>query len=518
MADFQNYIPYILIGLLSAIMVRAFFTKYRRTKLRLPPGPVALPIIGHLHLLLHGSKIHLVYQKLSCRYGPLMHFFFGSVPCVVVCSPEMAKELLQNQDPVFSNRPKRVVAELLAYGDADLVYAPYGAKWRLMKKLCMTELLGMHTIHQFAPIRREERNRLLQRLLKKAKAGEAVVVKAELLRLTSDIVSRMSMSRRCSENEDEAAEVKKSIQEMSRFAMKLNVADFIWFCKKLDFQGFSKKAKAARDRYDSMIERIISEHEEARRKKEAGDGNGEVKDLIDMLLDTTEDEKAGMKLTRENIKALMLNVIGGGTNSPADAMEWALAELINHPNLMEKARHEIDCVVGKDRLVEESDITNLPYVEAITRETLRLHPAGPLIGRESIEDCKVGGYDIPAKTQLLINVWAIGRDPNYWENPLEFQPERFLNNEGGINRRLNVRGQQFHLLPFGSGRRLCPGTTLALQVLHTTIAALIQCFDWKVNDGGNGKVDMKEGSGSSRATPLICVPVARLNPPPIYTS
>ncbi|RVX09794.1 3,9-dihydroxypterocarpan 6A-monooxygenase [Vitis vinifera] len=513
MADFQNYIPYILIGLLSAIMVRPFFTKYRRTKLRLPPGPVALPIIGHLHLLLPVSNVHVVYQKLSWRYGPLMHFFFGSVPCVVVSSPEMAKELLQNQDVVFSNRPKKVVAELVAYGDADLTYAPYGAKWRFMKKLCMTELLGMQTIHHFGPIRREERNRLLQRLLKKAKAGEAVDVKAELLRLTGDIVSRMSMSRRCSDNEDEAAGVKKSILEMASMAMKLNVTDFIWFCKKLDIQGFLKKAKAARDKYDSMIERIISEHEEARRKKEAGDGNGEVKDLIDMLLDTTEDEKAEMRLTRENIKALMLNMIGGGTTSPAHAMEWALAELINRPNLMEKARHEIDSVVGKDRLVEESDITNLPYVEAIVRETLRLHPPGHFIVRESIEDCKVGGYDIPAKTQLIVNVWAIGRDPNSWENPLEFQPERFLN-EGGINRRLNVRGQQFHLLPFGSGRRLCPGTTLALQVLHTTIAALIQCFDWKVN----GNIDMKEGFGSTRATPLVCVPVVRLNPLPIYTS
>lgn len=306
MADFQNYIPYILIGLLSAIMVRPFFTKYRRTKLRLPPGPVALPIIGHLHLLLPVSNVHVVYQKLSWRYGPLMHFFFGSVPCVVVSSPEMAKELLQNQDVVFSNRPKKVVAELVAYGDADLTYAPYGAKWRFMKKLCMTELLGMQTIHHFGPIRREERNRLLQRLLKKAKAGEAVDVKAELLRLTGDIVSRMSMSRRCSDNEDEAAGVKKSILEMASMAMKLNVTDFIWFCKKLDIQGFLKKAKAARDKYDSMIERIISEHEEARRKKEAGDGNGEVKDLIDMLLDTTEDEKAEMRLTRENIKALML--------------------------------------------------------------------------------------------------------------------------------------------------------------------------------------------------------------------
>ena len=210
-------------------------------------------------------------------------------------------------------------------------------------------------------------------------------------------------------------------------------------------------------------------------------------------------------------------MFGGGTTTPADALEWALAELINLPDLMERARHEIDSIVGKDRLVEASDITNLPYIEAIGRETLRLHPAGPIISRKSIADCTIGGYHIPSGTQLLVSVWDIGRDPNSWENPIEFRPERFLNEDGGINRRLNVRGQQFQLLPFGSGRRFCPGATQALQVFHTTIAAIIQCFDWEVKEG-NGKDNMEEGYGSSRAHPLVCVPVARLNPLPMYAS
>ena len=107
-------------------------------------------------------------------------------------------------------------------------------------------------------------------------------------------------------------------------------------------------------------------------------------------------------------------------------MEWALAELINHPNIMEKAREEIDSVVGKSRLVQEPDIANLPYLQAILKETLRLHPTGPMIPRESTESCTINGYEIPARTRLFVNVWAINRDPNYWENPLEFRPERFL--------------------------------------------------------------------------------------------
>lgn len=184
---------------------------------------------------------------------------------------------------------------------------------------------------------------------------------------------------------------------------------------------------------------------------------------------------------------------------------------------MQKAREEIDLVVGKTRLVEESDIANLPYLEAIVKETLRLHPTGPMIVRESSENCTIAGYQIPARTRLFVNVWAIGRDANYWDNPLTFSPDRFMSSKGNGKSQLDVRGQHFHLLPFGSGRRGCPGTTLALQVVQTTLAAMIQCFEWKVI-GGNQTVNMEEGPGLTlpRANPLICIPVTRLNPFPSF--
>lgn len=179
---------------------------------------------------------------------------------------------------------------------------------------------------------------------------------------------------------------------------------------------------------------------------------------------------------------------------------------MNHPTIMDKAVEEIDSVVGKRRVVEESDMANLPYLEAIVNETLRLHPTGPMIIRESTEDCCIGGYLVPGNTRLLVNTWAINRDPQYWENPLEFLPERFLKDQ------LDVRGQHYHFLPFGSGRRGCPGTSLALQLVQTSLAAMIQCFEWKVS----GKLDMEEAPGITlpRANPLVCVPITRLNPFP----
>lgn len=206
-----------------------------------------------------------------------------------------------------------------------------------------------------------------------------------------------------------------------------------------------------------------------------------------------------------------------GTDTSALTTEWGIAELINHPGVMKKAREEIERVIGKSRIVEESDIQNLPYLQAIVKETLRIHPTGPLIVRESSERCNVSGYEIPAKTQLFVNVWGIGRDPNHWENPLEFRPERFMRNNSSEKQVVELRGQHFQLIPFGSGRRGCPGTSLALHVVHVNLGAMIQCFEWKL-EGGKDSVDMQEKAGLtlSRAHPLICVPSPRLTPFPSF--
>ncbi|KAJ9181141.1 hypothetical protein P3X46_009304 [Hevea brasiliensis] len=513
MADMQDYAIQILIFLASFFILLIIFDK-ARNKYRLPPSPRALPIIGHMHLL--GPIPHQAFHKLSIRYGPLVYFFIGSKPCVLASTPEMAKEILKNNESNFMNRPKVANLDYLTYGSADFATIPYGPHWKFMKKLCMTELLGSRTLDQFLPIRQEETKRFLKVVLKKAEAKEAVNIGGELMRLTNNIISRMVLRTRCSDKEDEAGEVRKLVKELNELGAKFNLSDSIWFCKNLDLQGFEKRLKDARDRYDNMMERIMKKHEDARKNEEVGDGGDTMKDLLDLLLDIYEDENAERRLTRENIKAFIMNIFGAGTDTSSITVEWGLAELINHPHVMEKARLEIDSVVGKTRLVQESDIANLPYLQAIVKEVLRLHPTGPLIVRESSEDCMIAGYTIPAKTRLFVNVWSLGRDPNYWENPLEFRPERFRSEEwSGKSNMLDVRGQYFHLLPFGTGRRSCPGASLALQFVPTTLAAIIQCFELKVGDGDiNGTVDMEEGPGLTlpRAHSLVCFPVARLSP------
>ncbi|KAK9187973.1 hypothetical protein WN944_019372 [Citrus x changshan-huyou] len=512
MVDFSGYIVLFLVWLVSTILVRSIFRRSKITS-SLPPSPMALPIIGHLHLLV--PIPHQALHKLSIRYGPLIHLFLGSVPCIVACSPETAKEILKTHETSFCDRPISATVDYLTYGSADFSFAPYGPYWKFMKKLCMTQLLGGQTLNQFIPIRSEEIRRFMQLMLKKAKASEAVDVGKELIRLTNNVVSRMTMGQICSNNDKEADEVRKLVQETAELTGKFNLQDYIWFCKNIDLQGFGKRLKEVRRKFDNMMERIIKEHQEARKiNKERGKDYAPM-DLLDMLLDISEDESSEIKLTRENIKAFILDIFAAGTDTSAITVEWALAELINHPDMMKKAREEIDSVVGKSRLVEESDIINLPYLQALVKETLRLHPAAPMPVRESTENCTINGYEIPARTRVFINVWAINRDPNHWETPLEFCPERFIAEDG--KSQLDVRGQHYHYIPFGSGRRACPGTTLALHMVHSTLAAMIQCFDWEVIGGNGTRVDMEEGTGLTlpRAHPLICVPITRINPFPL---
>ncbi|KAK1412894.1 hypothetical protein QVD17_34482 [Tagetes erecta] len=479
--------------------------KSSRVKSHLPPAPFRLPIIGHLHLL--SPILHQSFHKLSTQHGPLFRFFLGSTPCVVVSSPEVAKEILKTHENAFLDRPHNSLVEYFAYGGESFIFAHYGPYWKFLKKTIMSELLNTKKLELLSPVRHDEVNHFITYLSQKAKEGKCVELEGHLMKLASNILSRVSMSKRFSDEEGESGRFVKIITEIAETIGKFNLSDHIWFCKNLDLQGFGKISKDVHCRYDALLEDIIKEHEVAR-KEDTG-----VKDLLNILLEISKDESMDIKLTRENIKAFIREILGAGTDTSALSIEWALAELINHPDVMKKAVEEIDRFVGKNRLLQESDIPNLPYLQAIVKESLRLHPAGPLILRLSTQDCTVCGYHIPANTTILINAWSLGRDSTHWENPLEFNPERFE------RKQLDVRGQHFNLLPFGTGKRMCPGASLGLLTIHVTLGTMIQCFEWKAGENGNlSSVDMEEGVGFTlpRANPLVCVPVARLDPVPLH--
>ncbi|KAK9127162.1 hypothetical protein Syun_015959 [Stephania yunnanensis] len=392
----------------------------------------------------------------------------------------------------------------------------------------MSQLLGGRTLSQLQPIRADELRLLVELLLEKAKAEETVNLSEEFMKFSNNVISRMTLSIRYSGKDDQARVARDLAREVTEIFGAFNLSDYIWFLKNIDVQGLLKRSKVTRSEFDDLLEKILKERQEIRMKKKTSHDQDSiddgVKDFIDILLDIQEDESQEIKLTRNNIKAIALVsawICSWRARIPQHRHQsghWQSSTTI--PPYSTKRAKKSTQIVGKTRLIQESDVPNLPYLQAIMKETLRLHPPIPFLARESTEDRNISGYDIPAKTAVFINVWSINRDPKYWPDPLEFKPERFLVNEvvsdtsdGVVNKSvLDVRGQHFNLLPFGTGRRGCPGIWLALQEVPAVVGAMIQCFDWNMK--GKAELDMSERPGLTvpRAVPLMLVPVTRLNP------
>ncbi|KAL0383731.1 UNVERIFIED_CONTAM: 3,9-dihydroxypterocarpan 6A-monooxygenase [Sesamum calycinum] len=472
---------------------------------QLPTSPPALPVIGHLHLL--SSTLHISFKNLASRYGPFMLIRAGGVTQYVVSNGATAKQVFKTHDINFAARPEFGSADYQIYKDTLFSTLNYSKYWIFLKKICMMEILSAQQISRFSDVRKEERMRLLQVFSKKSEDGEACDVGVELMAMTNNLISRMTMSTRCSGDASDGAQIREVAKGITLLSGLLSLGEAFSLLKKYDLFGAGRKVKALLLRFDALMDGIILKHEEENRR--------ERKDMMDILLRISEDPTAEVKLTKMGIKGLFLDLFLGGTDTTSVAIQWAMAELLNHPSALKKLQNEIDTVVGLSRLVDESDVQNLPYLQAVVKETLRLHPSLPLVFRKCREDCEINGYPIAKNSRIVVNLYAINRDPEAWENAAEFVPERFLVNTIDAiahDDPEDMKGQNFSYVPFGGGRRGCPGAALATTVLHLTLAALVQCFDWKIQ--GAEKVNMEEGAGFSAAMahPLVCYPVMRVNP------
>ncbi|GLJ52546.1 hypothetical protein SUGI_1118160 [Cryptomeria japonica] len=257
----------------------------------------------------------------------------------------------------------------------------------------------------------------------------------------------------------------------------VNIGDYIPWLKWLDLQGYEKAMKKVHSKLDLYMQKIVVKH----REKGSKDG-GEMDDFIDVMISQAEENGEAIPDKDVFIKAIAIEMVSSGTDSVSISLEWALSLLLQHPRVMKKAQEELDSKVGRMRLVENSDIPQLTYLQANLKETMRLYPPGPILGpHKSIEACMVGGYHIPARTILMVNAWAIHRYPKLWNKPLEFIPERFIEKEVELD--MYMRGNDFEMAPFGAGRRGCPGASLAICMVQTTLARLLQSFDWFLPDG-----------------------------------
>uniref|UniRef100_A0ACD6ABF2 Uncharacterized protein n=1 Tax=Avena sativa TaxID=4498 RepID=A0ACD6ABF2_AVESA len=450
---------------------------------RLPPGPKPWPVIGNLHLM--GALPHRSIRDLSARYGPLMQLRFGSIPVVVGSSPEMARLLLQTHDAALAGRPRTAAGRHTAYDHTDMLWSSYGAHWRRLRRVCLAELFSASRIASYETVRHDEVRALLRGLHAAAATSGlggggavVVVVREHLFAATLGMISRMVLGRKYVEAAGSSSasgiitpeEFTRTMDEFFFLNGALNIGDFVPWLDGLDLQGYVGRMRRVGATLDVFMERVLDEHVDRRRR---ADGEGHASPcMVDVLLELAD----GDRLERDSVKALTLDLIAGGTNTNGVTLEWAISELLRNPKMLARATEELDRVVGPDRLVTERDVSDLPYMKAAVKETMRMHPVGPLLApHEALEDVSIGGYDIPSGTRVLVNVWAIARDGALWDMPEEFRPERFLGKS-----KIDVVGQDFELLPFGSGRRMCPGYKLGLKVVHICLANMLHCFVWRL--------------------------------------
>ncbi|TXG47364.1 hypothetical protein EZV62_026658 [Acer yangbiense] len=483
-------------------LLQAFRSKRNAKTKPLPPGPRGFPIFGSLHLL--GKYPHKDLQKLAEKYGSIMHLRLGLIPTIVISSPQAAELFLKTHDVVFASRPSFEAVKHMNYEQKDLIFAPYGSYWRTLRKMCTSELLSNHKINSFKSMRKEELCLLIDYIKNHQEAGVvAVDLSDKVTYLIVDMTCRMVFGKKYVEKEyfDEKG-FKAVIQEGMKLVGTPNLGDYIPQIASLDLHRVTKKMKAVAKAFDVFFEKIIDEHVRSTEENRN-------KDFVDVMLGFMGAEATEYRLERDTIKAIILDLIVAAIDPTATTIEWALSELIKRPRIMKKLQKELESVVGLDRMVEESDLGNLEYLEMVIKENFRFRPVSPLlVPHESVQDCTVNGFHIPNKSRIMINVWAIGRDASIWNDPDEFLPERFV----GSN--IEPHGRDFELLPFGSGRRACAGMQLGVTVVRLVLAQLVHCFDWELPDGMlPTELDMTEEFGQVifRAKHLLALPTYRLN-------
>ncbi|XP_047338604.1 xanthotoxin 5-hydroxylase CYP82C4-like [Impatiens glandulifera] len=516
------YMEYFLSGLIILLTFLAVTTAICRKNKRTaslpapvpaPPQPTgAWPLIGHLHLLMKNMYVHEILSDMSDKYGPTFLLRLGFHETLVINNWEIAKECFTTNDLTFSTRPKNLAMKIMAYNQSVIGAAPYGPYWRSLRKFITLHLLSNHRLQILKHVRFSEIDLFIKTLYQlychQNRSGDykspvLVDLKEKFTDMTTNIITRIIAGKRYYTGDitEESKRFQRALGEFSHLSGLFTISDAIPFLGWLDIlNGNLAKMKKVAKEIDLVFSKWINEHKERKRSLVGDLIKDEENDFIHVMLDDFDDDTI--------IKSTCMGLVLGGNDTTSTTLIWALCFVMNNREVLQKAQEELDTHVGKHRLVEESDVNNLVYLQAIFKETLRLQPTFPLlVPREAMEDCKVAGFGIRAGTRLLVNAWKMHRDPSVWSEPLAFKPERFLMQ----NKKVDVTGKSFELLPFGCGRRMCPGITFSQQIMHLGLARLLQVFELDTV-GGLG-VDMTETSGLTiqKTKPLEVLLTPRLS-------
>ncbi|CAI9292224.1 unnamed protein product [Lactuca saligna] len=473
-----------------------------RRNLRLPPGPKGFPIIGNL--LEIGANPHHSLAILSKCYGPIMSLKLGSRTTIVISSPDITKEFFHTHDTSFLNRSVPIALRAGDFDKYSMMWMPAGDQWRKMRRITKEYLFSVLQLDAREFLQRKKVQELLNHVDGCCKDEKALNIGGAVFTTALNILSNFMFSIDLAQfGLESVQEFKDAVCALLEAGGKPSLPDLFPILNSFNLLGFLQKENVNATKLLSIFDKIINERLQTRSTLYSYDGvSTKNSDVLDLLLNLNLKDES--RFTQNDMRILFLTLFIAGTDTTSSTVEWAMSELILNPQTMKTARSEIiKLMQNKNESIQEYDISQLPYLQAVIKETLRLHPPAPfLIPREAIHDVDVHGFMVPKNAQILCNVWAMGRDPNVWSDPDMFIPERFLDTK------IDYRGQDFELIPFGAGRRICPGLNLANRTLPIILGSLIHKFDWKVV-GRPKDIDMEETFAITlqKAIPLMAFPI-----------
>ncbi|XP_047941728.1 carnosic acid synthase-like [Salvia hispanica] len=473
----MNDFVLLIVALIAAWASVVLSRRRRGPGANLPPGPRPLPIVGNIFQL--SGEPHKSLTELAKTHGPLMSLRLGTQLAVVASSPEIAAEILHKRGHAFSNRSIPDAVRIHNFDKASWNTMPTdSAGWKKFRRVGREQLFSHQALQKTEGQRHETLRKLTEHVRGFSERGHVMNVGEATFTTMTDLVFSTLFSINLSTDSIGNKELKEHVNGITRYIGTPNISDFYPILAPLDLQGIRRKIGYHLGSLMGLVNGLI----EKRMRQRMDSDYKKMNDFLDTLLEQTHYE-----FTIKEMINLCVDITIAGADTGAATTEWVIVELLLNPDKMAKLKAELKSVLGDKSIMEGSDISKLPYLQATINEVFRFHPVAPMLGpREAGEDTQVNGYTIPKDVRIIVNFWAITRDPNIWENPESFEPERFLGKD------INFEGQHFELIPFSSGRRICPGMPLGSRMLFCMVATLCHNFDWEFEGGTDTKAKLHQ--------------------------
>ncbi|CAA7408292.1 unnamed protein product [Spirodela intermedia] len=504
---------------LLALIIPSVVSGSRRLR-NLPPGPLSLPVFGNW-LQVGNDLNHRLLASLAGKYGGVFLLRLGARNLVVVSEPKLATEVLHTQGVEFGSRPRNMVFDIFTGGGQDMVFTVYGDHWRKMRRVMTMPFFTNKVVQQYRGMWEEEMD-LAVADLGGAGGGEwarpeGVVVRRRLQLMLYNVMYRMMFDTKFESVRDPLfLQATQFNSERSRLAQSFeyNYGDFIPVLR-LFLRGYLRRCRDLQTRRLAFF----NAHYIQKRREALAVGEKNRQKKLSCAMDHILEAEMNGEISPENVLYIVENINVAAIETTLWSMEWAIAELVNHPKVQSKLRRELEGVL-RGAALTEAELPRLPYLQAVVRETLRLHTPIPLlVPHMNLEEAKLGGYDIPKESKVVVNAWWLANNPAWWKDPSEFRPERFLEEERETEAAVAGGKVDFRYLPFGVGRRSCPGIILALPLLALVVGKLVAAFRL-LPPPGEGKVDVTEKGGQfslhlAKHSVVVFQPV---NPPKLSSS